>query len=634
MNKKILYFFPVIILLISFVQAQNGPVDIAVTKATPRPDPPANSTVRGRVYYEDTGRPVKRASLMLTKMDSGPGEAATITDGNGEFVIRNVKAGTYYAMVNAPGVVSPIAFLDFTRLRDNESQAFEEAQANFDKIMVDGVNELTIQIPARRGGAVSGRVIYDNGDPAIGVRIEVMRKANGKYTSMLPSFSSLVGMFSGAIGSGGQTDDRGIYRFTGLPAGDYIIKVSESAKHTDNEDKTLGPGSAIISMLFGSSSFLTFYYPNTSDLKEAQPLNVVLGQELSEINLTIPDKGLFGLSGKVVAMKDKKPVAKAKVFLSKKGEEMGSLFGLIGREMNTAITDDEGNWRFKELPKGDYSVTVEPNNNNREYQEDDYDGDYPANSVKPKTPPKPKFAKSFKDTTIDDKNVEDVIIELGYGGVVSGSATTENNKEMPRSVFIQALGEKEEVLAAASLWNEKREGNANSNVSLGPVKINNDFTLENITAGKINLKFRTNDESYYVKSARSGMVDLLTTPVDIKEGQVLSGIKVVLANDVGTLKGRVIDDKDRPATGISLMLVPTDTSKRTPNFFRNVRSDTEGRFEVKLPPGEYAILFLKPGVGDSDRIAFNTWLDDAIRNAEKASINAEGTTNVSLRKAE
>jgi uncharacterized GH25 family protein len=598
--------------------------------------PPANSTLRGRVYYEDTGRPVKRASLMLLDVGrNGPGEFSALTDGDGEFVIRNVKAGSYFAMVNAPGVVSPMAFLDIGSVgRETDSGAFDEAAANFEKIEVDGVNETVVQIAAKRGGAVSGRIVYENGDPAIGVRVEVLRKAGGKFMPVVSNLSSLMAMFSGGLGSG-QADDRGMFRFSGLPAGEYVVKVSESAQHTVDNNK--GPrygAQAFEALFFGGSSFLTFYFPDAAEVKDAQILNVLMGQELGEINITIPDKSLFKLSGKVISMKNKKPLAGAKVSLQTKNDNVVSLFGDLNKQLNTAVTDEEGNWNFKELPKGDYSVMVEPGTSPGEY------GDYPyavntnANTggARPKNPPEPKYAKKFQALKLEDKDLTDVVIELGYGAMISGTVSVENNKEMPsQTVSIVVLGEKDEMLASASVWNSS-EDDEESYVRT-PQKGGNDFKMENVSAGKVRFRFSVADKDYYVKSARAGMTDLMTEPLEMKEGDVFSNVKVILANDTGTLKGKILDNKDRPASGVLLLLVPTDAAKkRSPNFFKNVRSDAEGKFQVKLPPGEYFILFLKPGIADGEQAAFNGWLDEALKNADKVSISADGTSTVTLKK--
>ena len=606
------------------------------------PEPPANSTMRGRVYYEDTGRPVRRASIMFLRSDSGgPGEISGLTDGDGNFLIKNVSAGTYFPVINAPGVVSPIAYLDFSKMGlgggGNDREALEQALINFDKIVVDGVNEAFVQIRAKRGGAISGRVIYENGDPVIGSKVEILRKVNGKYISVIPSFSSIMSMFTSGGSGNGQTDDRGMYRFSGLPQGEYVVKVSESVRHADNDDRGGSPDAFMLSLLLGSkNSLLTFYFPDATDLKDAQALNILLGQEQGEVNITIPDKGLFTLSGKVVSRKDKKLLAGARISLQKKGQTEFSIFSNMGRDTNTCVTDEQGNWRFKDLPKGEYSLSVTPDNSPQDYDpEDEPDDESTINVAKTKKSISlPKFAKAFKDVQVEDKNLEDVIVELGYGATVAGSVSVEGNKAMPMNVSIQALGDREEPLSTATVYNYNFEGSSSANRAMPsiPQKINSEFKLENIAAGKITLKFNVSDDNYYVKSARSGMKDLLAGPVDITEGETLSGVRVVLAKDTGTLKGKVLDVQDHPAPGVAVLVVPTDPGKRSAGFFKNARSDSEGKFEIKLAPGEYAILFLKAGIMESGPLAIKAWLDEEMKSPYKVSISAEGTANAALRK--
>lgn len=589
---------------------------------------PANSTVRGRVYYEDTGRAVKRASLILVRAEGGPGEASGLTDANGEFIFRKVKAGTYYAMINAPGIVTPLAYLDFSRIQGGEKEAMEEAVLNFEKIVVDGVNELNVQIPAKRGGAVSGRIIYENGDPAIGVRVEVLRKLRGKFVPVFSNLSAMFGMFSGFMGNG-QTDDRGVYRFAGLPTGEYVVKATESASHTEGNERS--PGMGGFEALFGTNSLLTFYFPEATDVKDAQILNVLMGQELGEINLTIPDKSVFALSGKVVSARDKKPLTGARVSLKRSGDNVLSIFSDFGRRNNTAVTDEEGDWNFKEIPRGDYQITVEPAGNSGEYGYHPYNSNFNANvgMARPRTPPEPKYAKKFQDLKVEDKDLADIIIELGFGATVSGTVAVENNKEMPSYIVIAAVGENDEALISTSVNNSDEGGEEDPR----PLqKSNNSFRLENISAGKVKFKFSLSDDDYYVKSARAGMTDLMTGTVDLKEGDILSNVKIVLANDPGTLKGKVTDSKDKPASGVSLLLVSTDAAKKgSPNFFKTVRSDAEGKFEIKLAPGEYAIVLLKTEAAEMKQADFGVWLDEATKNAAKVSIDAEKTSTVTFK---
>src|ERR1700755_609789 len=182
---------------VSYAQNTNRPVDAAARPAGLPTPAPQLSVIKGCVYYEDTGRPVKRTNVMLINApgSEGGGELSGMTDGEGNFVIKKARAGIYYAVINAPGVVTPISYLNITKLGpprgDNvsdEKEEFERTFMRFDKIVVDGLSEVYVQIPAKHGAAISGRVMYGNGDPAVGVKIEVMRKVDGKFSIVIPNF--------------------------------------------------------------------------------------------------------------------------------------------------------------------------------------------------------------------------------------------------------------------------------------------------------------------------------------------------------------------------------------------------------------------------------------------------------------
>ncbi len=590
------------------------------------PTPLANSTIRGRVYYADTGRAVKRTMIMLMKDDGsgGPGSSSSaLTDGEGYFQMKNVQGGTYYAMVNAPGVVSPLAYADFSKRGDKE--ALKNAFEGFEKIVVDGVTDIDVQIPARRGGAIGGRVMYDDGDAAIGVKVEILRKVDGKFLGVIPNFSAIMSIMSSG-GSLFQTDDRGVYRFPGLPPGDYIVKVTEVTTHSENNDRTYyDPFEATL----GSSSFLTIFYPDVLDTKAAQLINVQFGQEISEINLVIPSRRLYKLDGKILNLKDKSPV-KARVSLKKEGDdETFSIFNAISRDQqNVALTDERGNWKFKELPKGTYKLIIEPVGN--EDYDTRYPGDYSNSNVMTnanKTPTKPKLAKKIEEIIIEDKDLTELVIELGYGATVSGTAAVENSQEMPTSVMIQAVGEKDETGVVGSI------GNYISKDPQKPSKTNHDFKLENVPEGKNYFSVFIEDQDYYVKSATFGGTDLLNNPIEVKEGDVLRNVQIVISKDVGTLKGIVLNDDKEPVKELRFLIVPTDAAKRkNSSYYRFATTNENGEFEIKAAPDEYAIVISDQSRTGKSREEIIKWLDKAVKDAQTVKIEVGRTETVTIKK--
>lgn len=614
------------VLLAPKAQMQDEPVvtvnnTAVVVNGNYRPEPP-KSILRGRVYYEDTGRAVKRTSIMLMGKE-GAREVSGFTDNNGVFEIKNVSAGTYYAFVNAPGVVSPIAFADLSK---SMREGFDDAVEGFPPIVVDGGGIMNVEIPARRGGAVSGRIMYSDGDPAIGVKVEIMRKVKDKFVSIVPGFSSIFSMMGG--GGGFQTDDRGVYRFSGLPSGEYIVKVTENVSHSDGRGRGYSP----FETMFGTSSFLTIFYQDALDTEKAQKINVNAGQELPEINIYIPDRDLYAVEGRVINAKDKQPVKNVSISLKKKGENDVSLFSDFGKRPQSGSSDEQGNWSFKELPKGTYTMTIEPANYPYEYDEDGYAGNLNSNRAT-NTPPKPKLAKKTQEITIENKSLSEIVIELGYGATVSGTVRTENNEPMPNSITITASQEDSEASSSATVYNYSQQAPYAANISrnAGPPKPNHDFKIEAVAAGKNFLWTTSENKDFYVKSAVFNGVDLLTNPLELKEGEMLRNVQFVISKNVGTLKGTVLDDSKQPAKRIQIVLVPVEPAKRkNPNFRRSAFSGESGEFEIKAAPIEYAVIFAGKDFQEKTGEEENRWLEEAVKNAPKVTLKSNETEKISL----
>lgn len=606
---------------------------------------PANTTIRGRVYYEDTGRSVKRASIMLMPKDLSEGgrDFAATTDSNGNFQIKNVRAGTYYAMINSPGVVSPFAYADISERKGEEG--LKDAYKNFEPITVNGINDLDVQVPAKRGGAISGRVVYADGDAAIGVSVQILRKVDGKFIPVISNFSSIVMAMMQSAGIY-QTDDRGVYRFAGLPDGEYIVKVSENASHTENGGQR-GSGSFESTLFGGNTSFLTMFYPDVFDSEKAQIINLALGQETTEINLTIPDRELHRIEGKVIAGKDKLPILNAKITLKRIGD---NTFGMFENDRfnQNATSDNEGKFAFKEIPAGTYRATIVAQNSEFDekkqiYGSTSYYDGYAVNAPAVNSPryatnsaiaqanqkKTPKFSKKTQEITIEAKDIEDLKIEMGFGATISGVVNPEIGEELPTNFTVFAYDENNETVGTATIYNGEFEY-----TDKGRQKrkfFNNTFEMEGVAEGKTTFGFYFGNNDYYVKSATLKNVDLLKNSFETKEGELVKDLQVILGKDVGTLKGKVLNAENEPAKDIEITFVPTNNGKRFTNTFtRKVKTNETGEFEIKLPPFEFAAIFIEKQNFKSPQ-DFQKLVDELIKDAQKVTIEPNKSQTVSIK---
>ncbi len=181
------------------------------------------ATVRGRVLYDDTARPARYVTIALAEDKPNVSRYSLTfvkTDENGEFVIKNVKAGTYIPYIKSDGVMNFDSFNFAIR-----GVSKDEIPADFfQKISVSGLGEFQVEVRAKRGGAVSGRIIYADGEAAVGVKVEVLKKNGERYDNASQIYGNQ------GVGTA-TTDDRGFYRLSALPAGTYIVRVIEPVSH-------------------------------------------------------------------------------------------------------------------------------------------------------------------------------------------------------------------------------------------------------------------------------------------------------------------------------------------------------------------------------------------------------------------
>ena len=367
-------------------------------------------------------------------------------------------------------------------------------------------------------------------------------------------------------------------------------------------------------------------------------VNVAAGQEQSEINIYIPDRNLFTVEGRIINSKDKTPIKNVTISLKKTGENTVSLFDDMGRRQQSGSSDEQGNFNFKEMPKGTYTLVIEPSN--YDYEGDEYSGNMNSSRT-PSKPSKPKLAKKSQEITIDDKNLSELIIELGYGATVSGTVKTENNQEMPTTVAIIARQDDSEINSSTTVYNSSSRNSSdysansamimNSNGGNSPQKPNYDFKIEGIAVGKNFLWASVNDDDFYVKSAMLNGVDLLTNSVELKEGENVRNVQFIIVKGAGTLKGTVSDDEKQPVKKAEFTLVPVEAARRkNPNSRRSAATKENGEFEIKAAPGEYAVVFYTKEYYTAKGAELDRLLDEAVKNSTKVTIKPNQIEKISL----
>ncbi|MEO8073558.1 MAG: carboxypeptidase regulatory-like domain-containing protein [Acidobacteriota bacterium] len=597
--------------IFTYAQKGSGSGSGTVTRTTVAPPPPPRpyqqeddtkgSVVRGRVVYQNTGKPLRRgwigfykirelveppkdaAGKIMTVARSYGTEKYVLTNDEGEFVMKGVKAGIYLPVVKVAGILNS----DFSDVEN----------PNFQQIAVDGVSEIQTNIGIQRGGAISGRVLYADGEPVIGARMQIFVKKDGRF---MPHFSSVDSSITSV------TDDRGYYRFSALPSNDYFILVIESSIQSNGSNLVRGYNTNS----FNNDSQLKIFYPNVGEITEAQPISTFPGQEQSDMNLTIPDRRLFTVSGLVVAKNNNLPLKNMRVSFQKISENLG--FGFGSTQASQAATDKQGNWTLVDLPAGKYRLTATPNTRNVIY-----------NGQSQPVDNQPKYAPITKEIEIENENLTGILFELSEQATISGKVFLEDGKAFSDPVFLGAFDEEKKINSSAFIRNQV---NGNNQAQ----KPTNEFRIEGLSAGNFQLTASINGGKYFVKSITLNNKDVKDSPFELKDGENIEGVRVILSSDVGTVKGRINNFENKGRTFV--VLIPTGKSPML--ALRSSGGQTvpkaNGEFELNSAPGEYYTIVGTDTNRPKSESDYKEWFDNLVKNAPKITVTAKETVNLNL----
>jgi hypothetical protein len=554
------------------------------------------ATISGKVVYEDTGRPLRFVAIGFVKSGEQNNTYSTKfvkTDENGDFVIRNVKAGTFLPIIKADGILNPTSYAN--QLRQSDKKA--EMENLFEKTEVAGLGEFQVLIRAKRGGSITGKVNYSDGEVAVGVKVEALIKNDDRFQTT--SFGDF------GVGTA-TTDDRGFYRFAGLPEGKYIVRVTEPVSH--KETKT--PLWEATRRGYGQESqMLMTYYPAAEKSDKATLLDVGIGQEQSDINFNLPERTLFRIAGKVVGKSNRQPLKDFQITLFK----MNNFDEKVANSGVASIvkTDSAGNWAMRSLPKGKYIISIEKG--------------YVYKS--PKDTPDEKeitYSNMSKTIEITDKSISDLVFEMPSESIISGTVLTDDEKTLPAYVGIFALSEDGKNGGTGEIANkEKGQTEEQNKLTL--------FKIKKLTAGKYKLKIGGNRD-YYIKSVKLNGNDVTNSFIEVKESEELKNIQVVLSNQTGSLKGK-IDGYDPKESGF---VVLTSPNTKYGDADTNIESRSaavlpNGDFEVKIKEGEYSVLLITRNNRPKTEEEAKEWFNNLVKNAPKVQIKIGETSNITLK---
>ena len=506
-----------IVLALAFSYAGLPAASISQTK-TQKKTP--MGSVSGRITIHGKGAPGLIVGMRKSDFSSQPAPTLkATTDQDGNYRITEIPAGNYQVSPMAPVYV--VSDLVWSRARGKTL------------LLAEGEDVQGIDFSLVRGGVIAGKITDADGRPVIEERLTIVPEdRNNPRGQMSPP------IISGAF----QTDDRGLYRIYGIPAGRYKISVGIADQDISSNVR------------FGRIVYKRTFYPDAADPDDARVIEVHEGTEATDIDITV-GRSLpsFAASGIVVDGETGQPVMGLRFGLRRvvNNREAG-VMGIV------TVSNSQGEFRVENVTPGKYVVFVSAQ---------------PGSEVRADAVP-------FE---VLDQDVTGLLLKTLKGLTITGNVVLDGAYD--KHVFAK--------LAELRLQAYVRSETAYSGFSQESV-INADggFRLGGLAPGTVSFSLNAQDRRPPVSFAilrveRDGVVQ--PHGVEIKAGEPTLSVKVIVRYGTGSIRGEVkLENGPLPSGGRVVVWI-----KRlgdTESNFRHYNLDARGHFLIEgVSAGSYEL---------------------------------------------
>lgn len=538
--------------------------------AQPRDAAPAKGTaaIAGRVTNLETGGPLRRALILVTS-PALPSERRVSTNAEGRYEVRDLPAGQYSLKAARGGYLT----LSYGQRRPGEMGRplhLGEGQA---------AKGIDFALP--RMGVISGRIVDETGEPMAKVAVWAMQFGRHQGARRLIPFA----VPEECCWRGGHTitDDSGQYSLV-LPPGEFVV-LGESRETWPLESDT--------TQVFG---YAPSFYPGVIEPAGAQHIKVGLGQEVGNIDFALVAGRTSRVSGTVMNAAGA-PIANAPVTLSH--EVMGPQGGSVFAANNKAETGPDGRFSVSNVQAGEYLLAVRTAAAN----------DQPAQEGR-------------QMIQVAGSDIDGLVIVAGSGGTIRGQVASADGAPLS--------GVDRVTVRARPLSWAVRQSSVGSSAGIGRVNADGTFELKAVAGPVVLTTIGTLPGDWTLKSVELNGRNLADDPFEVRHGETLNGVRVVLTNRPTHVEGTLLNGKKQPADG-TVVVFPEEASRWLDDArtIRVARPNQRGEFSIKgLPAGAYLIAAV-------DYVQDRRWFDPEFlaelrSRARKLAVTEEEATRIEL----
>ena len=485
---------------------------------TAQENPGKGGSISGRVTMANKG--VSGVTVTITMSGdalAGSGlKLSAVTDDEGRFRISNLAPRTYYVWPFAPSFVVA------------EATGIYPQGKNIS--VLEGEAAEDVNFTLTRGAVITGKITDSSGRP---VTSEVVR-----ILPVQPNLRRLVSSVYPHIDEI-RTDDRGIYRAYGLPAGSYKVAIGNASF-------------TVFTSISGRRFYPQTFHPDVTDEAKAQIVELAEGSEVSGIDITVARAMIgFSASGRFVDASNGQPVPNLNfglTVLSNTNETRG--FASLRN-----VSTNNGSFQVDNLPPGTYAVSVLGGTS--------YYG----------------ASESF---TIRDADVTELEVQVHRGSTISGQVIVEGIDDRSILAKLSRL-----QLQAFTFF----EGNSIGTVVNSEINPDGSFQIGPLRPGKMTISLGSADRNVAPEFALLAIdhngVDK-SQGIQIKEGENISGLRLVTGYGTGIIRGtvRVEGGTLPPGTYVDAAFSRAGSSLTV----AHTRVDSRGQFVFeRVPPGNYQL---------------------------------------------
>ena len=331
---------------------------------------------------------------------------------------------------------------------------------------------------------------------------------------------------------GAITNDLGEYRIFGLGPGRYYMAAKESQNNWEaTVDASATPP---------ADGYVNTYYPATPDPTAATLIDVGPGVQLRGVNITLVRARTFRVHGRVEGRHD------SYVSFFPRGQARWMVMDGVEHS-----TDQKGNFEIDGVLPGAYTLSATL------WSEQ-------------------KAMSARQDVDVGENDVDNLVLVLAGGSPLSGRVAVESGTPPNLdsvTVFLQPQDQTRQV--TGGLYDHLHDGA---------------FSMSDVSPEIYRLRVDGLPDGYWVKSIRMGDQEAKQSGLDLTRGPG-DTVTVTIAPNAAQIDGAVMNDKQQPAAGVTVVLVPEPKLREIPEAYKTTTSDQNGRFSLKnLDPGDYKLF--------------------------------------------